>query len=324
MTGISLVICTYNGELRLPKTLEYISKLRFEGPWELLIVDNASKDNSNFIAREFFNENPIIQGKVVFEPKAGLTNARQKGWRTANYDIVLFCDDDNWLCSDYLTVGYSIFKSHSKVGILGGCGEPVSEVQFPDWFAEFSHSYAVGNNGKTSGKLEKGAAHYGAGCFFLRKALLQLDQLETRLILTDRKGNELVSGGDVELCYLVQLLGYDLWFESKLKFQHFIPLGRLDWQYYLKLKKGIASSFPLLFSYKVVFMGTSKMQLRAEIILKLWYSFKGYLLCQYRIFASPTKRNEVQLIENSQKLKSFFKNYKKTLSHFEWLNSRFD
>ncbi|HAH35038.1 MAG TPA: hypothetical protein DCL81_00305, partial [Algoriphagus sp.] len=106
------------------------------------------------------------QGKVVFEPNAGLTHARQKGWRTANYDIVLFCDDDNWLCSDYLTVGYSIFKSHSKVGILGGCGEPVSEVQFPDWFAEFSHSYAVGNNGKTSGKLEKGAAHYGAGCFF--------------------------------------------------------------------------------------------------------------------------------------------------------------
>nr|HAD52125.1 glycosyltransferase family 2 protein [Algoriphagus sp.] len=95
MTGISIIICTYNGELRLPITLEYISKLRFEGPWELLIVDNASKDNSNFIAQEFFKGNPIIQGKVVFEPNAGLTHARQKGWRTANYDIVLFCDDDN-------------------------------------------------------------------------------------------------------------------------------------------------------------------------------------------------------------------------------------
>lgn len=322
MNGISIIICTYNGEERLPKTFRYISEIEFTKGWELLVVDNASKDQTRNIIEEFFIKNPQVPGRTISEPLAGLSNARKKGWQNAQYDIVLFCDDDNWLRSDYLTIAYELFRSNPKIGVLGGRGEPVSDVKFPPWFKEFSHSYAVGNNGKSSGKLERGASHYGAGCLFLKEALLELDRMQTKLILTDRKGKELVSGGDVELCYLVQLLGFEIWFEESMRFQHYIPSSRLDWGYYLKLKKGIAASFPLLFSYKAIFQESSRDELRHMIFQKFWYAIKGYFLCQFLKISNPSKKNEVQLVENRQKISSFFRNYTHTLVHFDWLQGK--
>ncbi|WP_084438861.1 glycosyltransferase [Algoriphagus mannitolivorans] len=323
MTGISIVICTFNGQERLNETLNHILKIKFKGEWELLIIDNASNDKTGIIIQDFFISNPQIQGKGLFEEKPGLSKARRKGWRNAKYDIVLFCDDDNWLNPDYLEIGLNIFKLNLNVGVLGGCGEAVSNIPFPNWFSEFSHSYAVGSNGKSSGRLERGAAHYGAGCFFLKDALNQIDNLEFDIVLSDRKGKELESGGDVELCFLVQLLGYEIWFEENLRFKHFIPSNRLEWAYYLKLKKGISTSFPLLFSYKAIFNKKSKSQLRELLLRSLWYSLKGFILCQFLKLLSPSKRNEVQLVVNAQKLSSFFRNYSRTISHFEFLCNKF-
>lgn len=323
MNGVSIIVCTYNGEQRLPETLKYISEIQFAEEWELLVVDNASRDLTCRMVDDFLKNNQQLQGRVITESQPGLSRARKRGWQNAKYDVVLFCDDDNWLGPDYLSIGFDLFKSNPKMGVLGGLGIPVSDSSFPDWFPEFSHSFAVGTNGKTSGKLERGAAHYGAGCFFLKEPLIHLESTQAQLILTDRKGNELVSGGDVELCFLVQLQGYEIWFEQSLKFRHFIPSRRLEWDYYLKLKKGIAASFPLLFSYKAIFHQRSQPELKSEILQKFWYSIKGYFLGQLLKIIRPSKRNEVQLVENRQKISSFFRNYRATLSHYHWLAENF-
>jgi glycosyltransferase involved in cell wall biosynthesis len=318
--GISILICTYNGENRLPKTLEAISQIFFKGKWEVLIVDNASNDKTTELVEKFFVRFPCIEGRLIKEVTPGLSYARRAGWRNAKYSIVLFCDDDNWLTKDYLSVGFEVFQKSNAIGVLGGKGIPVSDSTFPAWFKEFSHSYAVGSNQKESGKQPFGSAHYGAGCFFLKDALLKIDLMEFQFLLTDRKGTTLVSGGDVELCFLVQLLGYELWFEERLEFYHEIVESRLKWPYYLKLKKGIASSFPLLYSYKGLFEGTNHtFQLALLIIQKFWTAIKGYLLCQYRARFQPSLRNEVQLIESQIKIQGFFKNFRSTLSHFAYL-----
>ena len=47
--GISIVICTYNGVCRLGPTLKAIFSLKIDEsiPWELIIIDNASTDNTS-------------------------------------------------------------------------------------------------------------------------------------------------------------------------------------------------------------------------------------------------------------------------------------
>lgn len=324
MNGISIIICTHNGAKRLPQTLAAIAALSFSGNWELIVVDNSSTDNSSSLIQIFLRENPHVAGRVISEPKAGLTYARQAGWRNSKYSIVLFCDDDNWLSPNYLAIGYSIFQQNPKIGILGGCGAPVSEVDFPDWFKEYSHSYAVGNNSKKSGEQIIGSAHYGAGCFFLKEALEKIDGFKLKMVLSDRKGKELVSGGDVELCFLVQLLGYKLWFDERLTFHHFIAPNRLSWSYYLKLKKGIASSFPLLNSYKAFFEKTPSIKkLRVQNYRQFWFAIKGVFLCHYRAVVLPSRKNSVQLVETKTKVKSFLRNQNRSIQHFEYLLEKF-
>jgi len=51
--GLSLVICTYNGVQRLKKVFEHLAILDIpkELNWEVLVIDNASTDEtSNWIA----------------------------------------------------------------------------------------------------------------------------------------------------------------------------------------------------------------------------------------------------------------------------------
>ena len=42
----SVIIATYNRADELVKTLESLAKLRSNGPWEVIIVDNNSSDNT--------------------------------------------------------------------------------------------------------------------------------------------------------------------------------------------------------------------------------------------------------------------------------------
>lgn len=324
MNGISIIICTHNGAVRLPQTLTAIAALSFSGNWELIVVDNSSSDNSSLLVQTFLSENPNVVGKVISEPKAGLTYARQTGWRNSKFHIVLFCDDDNWLEPNYLTIAYSVFNRDPNIGILGGCGVAVSEIEFPSWFNEFSHSYAVGNNSKKTGEQVMGSAHYGAGCFFLKEALEKIDHLDFNMVLSDRKGKELASGGDVELCFLAQLLGYKLWFDERLIFKHYIASNRLTWSYYLNLKKGIASSFPLLNSYKALFTNSPSIEnLKGQNYRQFWFAIKGVVLCQLRSLISPSRKNSVQLVETKTKVKSFFRNQNRSIQHLKYLLEKF-
>src|SRR6185437_5482655 len=51
--GVSVVICTYNGAARLPRTLAHLAAQENTGAiaWEVLVVDNASTDDTAEVAR---------------------------------------------------------------------------------------------------------------------------------------------------------------------------------------------------------------------------------------------------------------------------------
>lgn len=320
--GISIIICTYNGSERLNETLLHICKLSFSYSFELIVVNNASTDNTIQVIN-YVLKSSTIDWKIVNESNPGLSHARWKGVLSARYDIILFCDDDNYLANNYLEVGFGIFNKNTKVGVLGGLGEPIFEVEKPKWFDTFSHSYAVGSLGKINGVQKKLSYHYGAACFFLKSALLHLNEIGFRSVLSDRKGDSLSSGGDVELCYAVQLLGYDLYYSDDLHFEHFIEKHRLDRAYYLRLKKGISASFPLLTAYEIYKINTVyqyKKYLFKLLLRSILICF--YILCQ-RILFLKRENADVAFVVNTSKVNAFFNNYRKAVKHFLYVNSLF-
>jgi glycosyltransferase involved in cell wall biosynthesis len=68
--GVSVIICCYNSRERIEKTLDFIFAQEVEGaiPWEIIIVDNASTDDTFLIAQRYLEKNKgRVGAKVVKE-----------------------------------------------------------------------------------------------------------------------------------------------------------------------------------------------------------------------------------------------------------------
>lgn len=332
MKGISVVVCTYNGRDRVEPTLKalFLQQVAQEFNWEIIVVDNASTDDTDMYCEQLHSRYLFTgQFTVIKEFTPGLNHARLKGLRSAKFDWVLFCDDDNHLFPDYLQTGFTILTENKNIGVLGGNGIPLLEGIKPGWFDRYSHSFAVGAQSSANGKIgEYPAEVYGAGAFFRREPLLHLFDKGFACVMSDRKGNSLSSGGDVEWCYLLQLAGYEIWFDQRLTFLHWMPNSRITWSYYLQLKKGIVSGSARLFSYSCLLKEPTMSLRKFKLLFFLKFSltagvyFKFHLM---RFFRGKTEK-QGQLLTDilvSTRLNTFYRDRTVAFTHFEYLKTFF-
>jgi glycosyltransferase involved in cell wall biosynthesis len=288
--GVSIIICCHNGASRLLDTVRHIASQRVPShiPWEFILVDNASTDNSVSITEVVWSGiNPTAALRVVGEPRLGLSHARSRGFAEAQYEFVVMCDDDNWLAPNYVELTYQIMRDHPKVAALGGCGKLVFEVSAPAYI-EQSMIFAAGPQAPHSGKVPTHRL-YGAGCVIRKSAYEKLKELGYRSFLEDRKGASLSSGGDHELCYALAISGYDIWYDERLKFLHYITKERLTWEYFIRYARESATCFDVLTSYKMVANGYSTYQFtHLSISRDLFYCLRRFLKINFsRMFTTP-------------------------------------
>ncbi|AXY75762.1 glycosyltransferase [Paraflavitalea soli] len=271
--GITILVCTYNGAQRLPVTLEHIARQNIPASLscELILVDNASLDNTVPLAREVWARyDTSISLTIISEPNPGLTYARVKGFAAARYGYIVLCDDDNWLDPDYVATAFAIMEENPAIGILGGYGEFVYEAPPPpEWFTALN-LYAGGPQASASG-LVHGHLVYGAGAIIRHSAWERLRQHGFISALTDRLGYQLSSGGDHELCYALVLAGYETWYDERLHFKHFITANRLTIEYYLTYIAESSRCFSVLEPYKIL-LKTGK----ASLYIFRWELLKSY------------------------------------------------
>ena len=96
MPKFSIIVPAYNAEDRIRKVLGSITGQEKVSDYELIVVCDSCKDNTEQIAREEFN---AITCKVEFN-NDGLS--RSKGLDLATGDWVLFLDDDDWWLHEYV------------------------------------------------------------------------------------------------------------------------------------------------------------------------------------------------------------------------------
>lgn len=253
MVGVSVIICCYNSSQVLPETLAYISKQLVESTilWEVIVVDNASTDNTAGVARACWSDlNCSIPFTLLVEAEPGLSHARIAGIRKAAFDFVLFCDDDNLLEPNYIQLGIQKLLAEPNIAMIGGKGIAKLTVKAPEWFERYAYQYAVGEQGSCSKDITRERGYvYGAGSFLRVSAYNELIQLGFEYTLSGRKGAKLLSGEDNELGYSLSLLGYTIYYDADLLFTHVLSQQRLSYSYIKKLKKAVAYSSVLLIPY---------------------------------------------------------------------------
>ena len=106
---ISLIICTRDRCAQLVRCLEAIRRIEFERSWELIIVDNGSRDGTKAAVQEF-TDIAVLPVIYTFEATPGLGNARNAGIRIARGGILAFTDDDCYPAPDFLSCVSSAFR----------------------------------------------------------------------------------------------------------------------------------------------------------------------------------------------------------------------
>lgn len=244
--GVTFLICTYNGELRLPETLRHLAAQQNTSniPWEVVLVSNASTDNTLIVAPRLWAELGQPAPLHLFsELKPGKENALICGFEKASYESMCIVDDDNLLYPDYLVQVAAIMGAHPTIGILGGCAEGAFEVEPPVWFSRFQAVYAVGPQAQKEGPLvAPGSYLYGAGSVVRRSAWQHLRKNNFTFTTSTKRGKIIVSGEDVELGDAMRLAGYELWYSPLLRLHHFMYKERLTWEYLLRIGQGTALS----------------------------------------------------------------------------------
>lgn len=258
MNGISVIICCYNSAERLPLALEYLSKQKVAQnlSWEIIIVNNNSKDDTVVIAQnvwQSFEGNKEL--RIVNEDRQGLSYAREAGVKAAFYDIIIFCDDDNLLVENYVQYSYELVKKSKDSGFGIWGGKPIAYFDegttVPDWFEKEKANYVIGEQGSRTGDISERGYVWGAGMIMLKKIYLNTFNEKFPMLLLDRAGGVLTSGGDAEISLRALIAGYKLYYDEHLSLKHYISKDKLTPEYNAGLVKGFLNAREKLNKYHI-------------------------------------------------------------------------
>lgn len=100
---VSIVIPTYNRPAQLSNVIRHILASEVEGfdAIEIIVVDDGSSVPAGEIV-ESINPPEPFRLKYIYQDNAGPAEARNRGFREAEFDIVLFIDDDILVLPDLI------------------------------------------------------------------------------------------------------------------------------------------------------------------------------------------------------------------------------
>lgn len=240
---LSIIISTLNRSLVLRNLLEILFKQE-EGEgifFEIIIVDNGSTDDTASVVEFFQRKSPNI--KYLYEPRKGLSIARNTGARNARGEILTFLDDDVVPRNDFVRHIVSSFDSFPADCVGGKITVSWPENKIPDWFnSQFCHVVGQTSFGEDSRYLKKDEFPFGGNISFRKLVFERLGGFSEHL---GRVGDNFSVGEEYDLCYRMQKEEGRFYYNAKLEVFHIVGERRANKNYFLKslLGKGANEGF---------------------------------------------------------------------------------
>ncbi len=228
----TVLICTRDRADLLAETLDSLRLLADPGePYEVVVVDNGSTDGTRAVVERAAAVSPVDL-RHVFEPRGGLSAARNTGVREARGEQIAFTDDDVLVDPGWLAALARVF-ARQPVDFLGGRVVPRWGAPRPQWLpggrtrGEIWGAIALFDYGDEARALAK---PLGANMAFRRAPLVSAGGFREDL------GRDKASLKGQEVPELLERLevagGRGGWYVPDAVVQHWIPPARLTKRYF--------------------------------------------------------------------------------------------
>lgn len=285
----SIIIVNYNGEKFLPKLLNSLKKTRYSN-YEIIIVDNASADNSIEIIEKNYPKIKLIKNKINRGFAGGCNDGIKSCSADSEYIVIL--NQDMYAHPDWLLHLVKIAEADKKIGVVGYARlvpesdkiETLGNECINKNLAKFRK---IGTGRNLKNYLDKGTIEVAFCIGLIRKSVLNDAEL------FDEKTFAMYE--EVDLCRRIKDAGYKIVVNPKSKVWHFGSQSfkktstfriyysyRNRLRYVLKHNHGFAKIFYsdiliLIYFYKILkfsFMG--KFDLSLAIVRGIWWNIKNF------------------------------------------------
>lgn len=225
----SIVVCTYNRAESLRDTLRALQALRSRPgrSWEVVVVDNNSKDHTKAVVEEAQRGWPLL--RYEFEGAQGLSHARNHGIGCARGEVILFTDDDVLPEPEWLETTLAGLETHGA-DACGGFIAPLWETPPPPWLTERFYGFLAVRTDRTDDHpvTPDTPPPFGANMAFRRQVFDRVGLFDTS---RGRKGAVLASGEDGEMFERILAAGMKVVFLGGSRVHHKVESFRTTKRY---------------------------------------------------------------------------------------------
>ncbi len=239
---VTVCLCTWNRASLLRGCLEALERVEVPAgvQWKLRVVDNNCTDGTQRLLDDFEQRLPLER---AFEPRPGVSHARNRAVEGADGEYLLWTDDDIRVTPGWMRAYLEEFERHPEAGVLGGPIELDFEQPMPEWLRRTLPHFVAAYSG-----LDLGPQHerldpedhsqipYGAN-FAIRHELQARYRFDPG---RGRRAGGLLSGEETTLLQTAMLDGAQGRWVPAARVLHFVTRSRQRTRYLRGLFAGYA------------------------------------------------------------------------------------
>lgn len=210
---VSIVVPVFNNASLTYQCLKAILQHTPADLYEIIVVDNASTDDTQWMLRQIENIEIVANSENL-----GFVGGCNKGSMAARGEYILFLNNDTVVTEAWLTFLLSTFDKHEKVGAVG------AKLVYPDgrlqeagaivWNDGTGWNYGRGDDAqRPEYNYVREVDYCSAACLVVRRELFErLGGFDARFTPAYYE--------DVDLCFEIRRLGYRILYQPKARIIH--------------------------------------------------------------------------------------------------------
>ena len=230
MPKLSIIVCTYNRDRYIGKTLDLLSdQSTNNSDYEVLVIDNNSTDKTTDICLDFIDKPEHTNFHYFLEKNQGHTYSRNRGIKESKAGYIAFLDDDAWVNRNYCEEIIKFFDGHEEVTAIGGKIIPEYESKEPVWMSRYLWPLVAGLDMGNQIREFKGTQYpIGANMAYRSNVFEKYGLFDIDL---GRRGKGLEGGDEKDMIFRLKMGGERIFYVPSVSVRHIIPDSRTTRSY---------------------------------------------------------------------------------------------